>query len=228
MFRRTEDHVYRAESLERFPWLEHGFGTRQSNGWPDFSRVVTPKQVHSDRVLVVPEAPPTGPAARLDVGDALVSKHPQVLLGIRTADCLPVLLVDAGSRCCGAIHAGWRGTSLEISRRAVEAMGFQFGTRPDDIWAAIGPGIGACCFEVGPEVALQFESIFPEKGSLNRRMKLDLAEANRRQLIAAGVPPEQIEFSGLCTVCLAGEFHSFRREREKAGRMLSVVGVRIS
>ena len=107
-------------------------------------------------------------------------------------------------------------------------MGFQFGTRPDDIWAAIGPGIGACCFEVGPEVALQFESIFPEKGSLNRRMKLDLAEANRRQLIAAGVPPEQIEFSGLCTVCLAGEFHSFRREREKAGRMLSVVGVRIS
>jgi YfiH family protein len=225
LFRRTEDHVYRAESLERFPWLEHGFGTRQSNGWPDFSRVVTPKQVHSDRVLVVPETPPTGDA-RLDVGDALVSKHPHVLVGIRTADCLPVLLVDAESRSCGAIHAGWRGTSLEISRRAVEAMTFQFGTRPDHIWAAIGPGIGACCFEVGPEVALQFESIFPEKGSLNRRMKLDLAEANRRQLITAGVPPEQIECSGLCTVCLAGDFHSFRRDREKAGRMLSVVGVR--
>jgi YfiH family protein len=226
LFRLNDRFVYRADSLDQFSWLEHGFGTRLSNGWPDMSRVVTPKQVHSDIVLPVPGDPPTGPTSRMGTGDALVSNHPRLLAGIRTADCIPILLVDARHRHFGAIHAGWRGTTQGIARKAVDAMMGQFGTQPDDIWAAIGPGIGACCFEVGPEVAVQFESIFPEAGDMNRRMKLDLGEANRRQLLSAGIPEGQIEVSGLCTVCLEEEFHSYRRDREKAGRMLSVIGPR--
>ena len=226
MFRRTSQFVYRADSLDQFSWLEHGFSTRLSDGWPDMSRVVTPKQVHSDIVLVTPADAPTGPTARLGTGDALVSNNAHLLVGVRTADCIPILLVDQASRHVGAIHAGWRGTTQEIARKAVETMVRHFGTRPDDLWAAIGPGIDRCCFEVGPEVAVQFESTFPELGDLNRRMKLDLSEANRRHLVSAGVPNGQIEISGLCTVCLEEEFHSFRRDREKAGRMIAVIGTK--
>jgi len=225
LFRLDEHHVYRAESLEQFPWLEHGFGTRLSNGWPDMSRLVTPKQIHSDRVLVVPSGAATGPNARLGEGDALVSEQREPLIGIRTADCLPVLLVDARTRRFGAIHAGWRGTVSEISAKAVESMVRQFDSQPDDIWAAIGPGIGLCCFEVGPDVALQFQSLFPERVDLHHRTRIDLAESNRRQLEHAGVPSGHVEVSGLCTVCRADEFHSFRRDKEKAGRMLSAIGL---
>ncbi len=100
----------------------------------------------------------------------------------------------------------------------------QFGARPGDIWAAIGPGIGPCCFEIGHEVAEQFRPWFPERDDLSQRTRVDLAEANRRQLVAAGVPEAQIEISGLCTVCRADDFHSYRRDKDKAGRMLSVIG----
>lgn len=224
MFRLGHDNVYRAESLQQFPWLEHGFGTRLSNGWPEASRLVTPKQVHSDRVLLVPGDAEAGTNARLGQGDALVSEHPHLMPGVRTADCLPILLVDAIGRRVGAIHAGWRGTVSKISAKAVAAMMGQFGSRPEDIWAAIGPGIGYCCFEVGPEVAVQFRPWFPEKVDFDHHTHIDLAEGNRRELEAAGVPANQIEVSGLCTVCRAEEFHSFRRDREKAGRMLSAIG----
>jgi hypothetical protein len=101
-----------------------------------------------------------------------------------------------------------------------------FGTRPDQIWAAIGPGIGPCCFEVGPEVAAQFQQIFPEQVDFGHHRRVDLAEANRRLLEAAGVPSNQIEVCGLCTMCRIHEFHSFRRDREQAGRMLSTIGHR--
>ena len=230
MFRLDEHHVYRAESLEQFPWLEHGFGTRLSEDWPDMSRLVTPKQIHSDRVLVVPSGAATGAGARLGEGDALVSQQADPLIGIRTADCLPILLVDARTHHVGAIHAGWRGTVSEISAKAVESMARQFGSQPEDIWAAIGPGIGLCCFEVGRDVALRFQPLFPERLDLQKvdfdhRTRIDLAESNRRQLEHAGVPNSHIEVSGLCTVCRAGEFHSFRRDKEKAGRMLSAIGL---
>lgn len=226
MFRLNAQDVYRAESLAQFPWLEHGFGTRLSHGWPDLSRLATPKQIHSDRVLVVPDGSPTGPAVRIGEGDALVSAHAGILTGIRTADCLPVLLADAVTRTVGAIHAGWRGTVSGISAKAVQAMMCQFGTRPEDIWAAIGPGIGSCCFEVGPEVAVQFAPIFPERADLHHRARIDLVESNRRQLVDAGVPPSHIECAGLCTSCRQGEFHSYRRDKDAAGRMISAIEIR--
>jgi YfiH family protein len=224
LFYLDDQYVYRAESLEQFSWLEHGFGTRLSNGWPDVSRLVTPKQIHSNHVLVVPDGAPVGAASRFGQGDALVSVQPEVMIGIRTADCLPIVLVGANARSLGVIHAGWRGTVSEISVHAVREMMCRFGTSPDHIWAAIGPGIGPCCFEVGPEVAVRFSGIFPERVDFNHQTHIDLADANRRQLVNAGIPAGQIEVSGLCTVCRADEFHSFRRDRERAGRMISAVG----
>jgi YfiH family protein len=226
VFRLDSLNVYRSETLQQFPWLEHGFGTRLSNGWPDLSRLATSKQIHSDRVLVVPDGAPTGPAGRVGEGDALISVQAGILAGIRTADCLPILLVDAVTRAVGAIHAGWRGTVSEISAKALRAMMCQFGTRPKDIWAAFGPGIGSCCFEVGPEVAVQFAPMFPERADLHHRARIDLVESNRRQLLDAGVPPSQIECSGLCTSCRQDEFHSYRRDRVGAGRMISAIGIR--
>lgn len=225
LFRLDDHHVYRAESLTRFPWLEHGFGTRLSDGWPDLSRLASPKQIHSDRVLVVPDGAPTGPAVRIGEGDALISANAGVLAGVRTADCLPILLVDEVTRTVGAIHAGWRGTVSEIAAKAVGAMLCQFGTRPENIWAAIGPGVGSCCFEVGPEVAIRFAPMFPERADLHHRARIDLVESNRRQLVDAGVPPSHIECSGLCTSCREDEFHSFRRDKDRAGRMISAIGI---
>jgi YfiH family protein len=226
VFRLDNHNVYRAESLEQFSWLEHGFGTRLSNGWPDLSRLATPKQIHSDRILVVPDDAPTGPAVRVGEGDALISACAGILTGIRTADCLPILLVDVVTRAVGAIHAGWRGTVSEISAKTVRGMMCQFGTRPEDIWAAIGPGIGPCCFEVGTEVAIRFAPMFPERADLHHRTRIDLVESNRRQLVDAGVPPSHIECSGLCTSCHQDEFHSYRRDKDGAGRMISAIGIR--
>jgi YfiH family protein len=225
LFRLDEKQVYRAESLEQFEWLEHGFGTRHSNGWPEGKRLVTPKQVHSDRVLLVTQNSPAGLDRRLGEGDALILGEPGPIVGIRTADCLPILVVDAKRRSVGAIHAGWRGTAREIAVKTLGEMAHQFGTSPADIWVAIGPGIGPCCFEVGPEVAVQFQRYLPERADFNHQRHLDLAEINRRQFLAAGVPANQIKVSGLCTKCRADAFHSYRREKEKAGRMLSVIGV---
>ena len=175
-------------------------------------------------MLVVPNDAPTGATARIGEGDALVSVQPDLMIGIRTADCLPIVLVGANARSFGAIHAGWRGTVAGISEHAVRTMVCQFGTTPVDIWAAIGPGIGPCCFEVGPDVAVQFKGVFPERVDFHHHTHIDLAEANRRQLERAGVPAAHIEVSGLCTVCRADEFHSYRRDKEKAGRMLTAVG----
>ncbi len=105
-------------------------------------------------------------------------------------------------------------------------MSGQFGTRAEDILVAIGPGIGACCFEVGPEVATEFERFFPERNDLHERTRVDLAEANRRQLVRTGVPESHIEILGLCTRCLAEEFHSYRRDGKGSGRMVSAIGLR--
>jgi YfiH family protein len=116
-----------------------------------------------------------------------------------------------------AVHAGWRGTAARIAQAAVRAMRARFGTAPEDLEAAIGPAIGACCYEVGPEVAAEFGK--------QGRGHLDLPDINRRQLLESGVTAERIYASNLCTRCGDGDFHSFRRDREHAGRMYSFAGV---
>ena len=213
MFYKDSNQIYRVSELDRLGWLVHGFGTRHSGLPTEFPRLATVKQIHSATCVFA-----AGRAGLLGQGDALLENAPGAVVAIRTADCVPVLLVDERLRAVAAVHAGWRGTDQQIAPAAVEAMREIFGTRVEDMAAAIGPAIGQCCYEVGPEVAARFG----ESG----RARIDLAAANRRQLVLAGVPPDRVYSSGLCTQCGVQDFHSFRRDKESAGRMFSFVGVR--
>ncbi len=185
----------------------------------------------------------------------MVTNIPGILLGILTADCLPVILVDPKRHAVGVFHAGWRGTTKRIVEKGVGEMHRWFGTDPGDLKAAIGPGIRGCCYEVGPEVRSTFEAQFSYGSALVRETKernevhekypllfltarapghselpkktfLDLVEANRCQLIDAGVPVKNISDLGLCTFCRKDLFFSHRAEKGITGRMMAVVGVR--
>ena len=221
MFRLDSGYVYRAQPLEEIPWIEHGFGTRLSSGWPDTGELATLQQIHSDKIL---KADCTG---LLGEGDALISNRPGITLAVRTADCLPILMADTRNRAIAAVHAGWRGTVAEIVPKTVRAMADHFGTRPDDLVIAIGPGIGECCFEVGPEVAIQFSLLFPERSDLGQRTRVDLVETNLRLLRRNDGRMRQIATNGLCSCCRAAEFHSYRRDRQEAGRMVSASRLRL-
>jgi len=178
------------------------------------------KQVHGASVV---EAPWEGtPEA-----DASVAVGAGWLLGIKTADCLPVLLVDAERRLVAAAHAGWRGTAAGVVARAVAALVAR-GSRPEDLVAALGPGIGPCCYEVGDELRHAFGASgagFFRPGP-NGRPHLDLRAANLRQLLAAGLRPGAIHHVADCTRCRADLYHSYRRDGKTAGRMISFVGFR--
>jgi polyphenol oxidase len=126
-------------------------------------RVIALRQIHSDIVQVVniANSEPSGEAPK---GDAVITNEPGLLLVVQTADCVPILLADKRRLAIAAIHAGWRGTLQRISEKALGRMQMEFGTRPQDVIAALGPGIGQCCFEVGPEVVAEFAAKFPEAG----------------------------------------------------------------
>jgi hypothetical protein len=188
-------------------------------------------------------------------GDGLMTDHPGLLLGIQTADCIPVLVADRKRRVVAAFHAGWRGTVKRIVETGIGRMRLEFGSRPEDLVAAIGPGIGACCYAVGEEVLSGFESQFayarelfceiydsdpvrakypmlfltqraPGHSSIGPSLHLNLMEANRRQLLDAGLKPRAIKIVGGCTSCQPAIFFSHRASRGHAGRMLSVIGIR--
>jgi YfiH family protein len=213
VFYRGPDLIYRVRQLDTFPWLVHGFGTRLADIPAQFTQLATLKQIHSSSCVAA-----EGRSGILGEGDALLENAPGGVVAIKTADCIPVLLIDERRRAVAAVHAGWRGTTGRIAVRAMEAMGQRFGTRAQDIHAAIGPGIGKCCYAVGAEVAAQFG----EQG----RAHIDLAAANRRQLEEIGVTASRIYASNLCTMCGSEEFHSFRRDKDAAGRMYSFAGIR--
>jgi YfiH family protein len=192
--------------LREISWLEHTFGTRHSLLPTD--RLALLKQVHSARVLRA-----SSPGI-IGEGDALITDSPGLMIAVRTADCIPILMADRRRKIVAAVHAGWRGT---VSRVAVAALG-EMGSKPEDVVIVIGPGIGVCCYEVGSEVARHF-------GSAERR-NIDLAAANRQQLIAEGVPAANITDLRECTKCLPERYHSFRRDGAAAGRMISAIGIR--
>jgi polyphenol oxidase len=220
-------------ALSAIPGLVHGFEQRLGPpGWEsreqtrarvsaalrEEGRLLLMRQVHG---TVVQEAPWEGTPA----GDASVAWTPGLLLGIETADCLPVLLVDPVRRAVAAAHAGWRGTAACVAEAAVRAL-VALGSRPPDLLAALGPGIGPCCYEVGEELR---EAFGPEGAPFFRpgprgRPHLDVRGVNRAQLVAAGVPPTRIHEVDACTCCRADLFHSYRREGRGAGRMISWVG----
>ena len=217
MFYKDPHEVYRVPELDELPWLVHGFGTRRAE---TPANLTTLKQVHSSTCVFA-----GGRTGVLGEGDALLENTPGSAVAVKTADCIPILLIDRGRRAVAAVHAGWRGTVAEIVRKAVEQMRRQFGSEPAALEAAIGPGIGRCCYEVGPEVAAYFPQSKLETGR-DGRARVDLAEANRRQLMALGLDSARIYISGLCTMCLPGEFHSYRRDKQDAGRMFSFAGLR--
>ena len=214
--------------------------------WP----LVTLRQIHSDIIHFV-DSPPKSQLA----GDGLITATPRLCLDIQSADCLPIILVDPKRRAVGAFHAGWRGTVKRIVEKGVGEMHRRFGSRPADLKAAIGPGIHTCCYEVGAEVREKFESQFsyaaklfreveerdpvrdkypmlfltarpPGHSILPKKLFLDLVEANRRQLLAAGVSAKSIEASPLCTNCRPDLLFSYRAEKGKTGRMMAVAGIR--
>lgn len=165
--------------------------------------------------------------------DALVTNAPRILLGVKTADCVPIIIGDARSGACAAVHAGWRGTLASILPRALEQLATHYGTRAEDVRAAIGPAARACCYEVGSEVIEAFRTRFPRSEHLFEPTReghalIDLQRANREQLLEAGVTPLHIHTAPLCTMCRTDLFFSYRREKSlygRTGRLMSVVGM---
>ena len=209
----------RAGLLSGQPGIAHGFGTR-AEVRPE-GTLVTIKQIHSTRVIDAARLP--GPQTE---GDALISNRPDVAVGVRTADCFPILLADPVAGVVAAVHAGWRGTAGGIVIAAIEKMQELYQARPEDILAAIGPGIEQCCFEVGPEVAREFAQWDRRLYGATGKEMVDLAAANAQQLVDLGVPRRNIGHAGLCTHHRTDLFFSFRKERERAGRMVSWIGLR--
>lgn len=229
--------------------LELGASTRKgatNKPWP----LVSLRQIHSDLIHVI-----TAPTDKPLAGDGLITNVPGIALGVQTADCFPVLLVDTKNKAVGVFHAGWRGTVQRIAEKGLGLMRHEFGTLPRDVAAAIGPGIQVCCYEVGEELKAKFESQFdyalelfrdsqesdpvrekypmlfmnqraPGHGDLCLKLFLDLREANRRQLMAAGVPQENITALEDCTSCSLTKFFSYRAEKGNTGRMMAVVGIK--
>lgn len=199
-----------APTLKELADIEHGFGTRDDGPWLSEEGHAWVKQIHSGKVLRSKTPGLQGEA------DAIVTTSPELWISIKTADCLPILLADPSAKVVAAVHAGWRGTVEQIAARAVAEM-LTLGAELSSIHAAIGPGIGWCCFEVGPEVSPHF--------GLEGKTCVDLAEANERQLLEAGLDLDHIWVSKECTKCDAETFHSFRRDGDQAGRMISAIRI---
>ena len=204
-----------APNLISLPWVTHGFGRRDSEYPADIRRI---RQIHSATILEA--ASVNGEAT----GDALITNEPGVVVGVKTADCVPVLLADPATHAVAAVHAGWRGSAQNIASAAVHELVTRYGARAQDLHAAIGPGIGVCCYEVSPEVAQQFGPWIPEYSGAVTPLRIDLARVNAVQLSLAGVT--NIWRAGECTFCNADRYYSFRREKEQAGRMTSFIGGR--
>ncbi|HVQ13795.1 MAG TPA: peptidoglycan editing factor PgeF, partial [Vicinamibacterales bacterium] len=224
-------HLFTTRQLE-LSSADHVRELAQAVGARDVAMV---HQVHGKEVVVIRRGSPV-PHPR-PKADALVSNAVDVAVAVRAADCVPLLIADRSRGVVAAVHAGWRGTVARVAVAAVDALGREFGTRPEDLIVAIGPNIGACCYEVGSELVDAFAAAGherylidrwflsppPVRGSnLRSALALDVARANVDQLILAGVPEEQIFVSGLCTAMHLDVLTSYRKEKEKAGRIAGV------
>ena len=193
-------------------------------------------QVHGADVRLVHTASDAKPAedARGETiyCDAIVSDARGVLAGVKTADCVPILLADPVTGAYGAVHAGWRGTLARVALKGLEQMRREYGAEPENVIAALGPAAGACCYEVGAEVIDAFHLEFPGERNLFTPTRdghacVDLFCANRNQLTGAGVKAANVFTAPLCTMCRTDLFFSYRREKNvygKVGRLMSVIG----
>ena len=183
--------------------------------------VVRMHQVHCADVFQADKAN----GASWPEADIAVTDDPAVALSVRTADCVPILLADRRGGAVAAIHAGWKGTAAGAAIVAVQSLTSRYGTKPEDVIAAVGPSIGPCCYEVGSELAGHFSS-HPEAPtwfSQDETPHLDLWRASRDQLARAGVPHSQIHVCALCTFDHPALFHSYRRDGKSAGRLVAAI-----
>ncbi len=220
--------------LNKIPWLVHGFGLAGFGleglaDEPEFSsfQPVVLKQLHSSRVFCL-----YGKPVRQLAGDGLVTSAAGLMLIIRTADCLPIFLVDAENRAVAAVHCGWRSTAQKILAVTVDLMAKKFLSRPENLLAAFGPCIERNCYQVGPEVAEIFSRAGFDSGKILSpadrpgKFYLDLREANRSLLInQLGLRAENIHEIDLCTFCQP-DLHSYRRERQTDRRLINFTGIR--
>ncbi len=242
----TKDDSYAAVERNREILLKKMGAATGRKSWP----LVTLRQIHSDLIRRVDRLP-----SKLLVGDGLITDAPSLQIAVQAADCIPVIVVDRKRRAVGVFHAGWRGTVKRIVEKGVGEMRKHFGSDPRNMLAAIGPGIQSCCYEVGEEVRTQFESQFAYAASLFREVKesdpvrekypllfltarapghselpvklfLDLVEANRRQLMDAGLAKKNIDASAPCTACHTELLFSHRGDKGMTGRMMGVAGIR--
>jgi YfiH family protein len=192
-------------------------------------------QVHGSEVRLIKTLSDAKPAedAHGDTiyCDAIVSDAPGVLAGVKTADCVPILIGDPTTGAFAAVHAGWRGTLAEIAAKTLTRLAAEYKTRPQDVHVAIGPAAGACCYEVGRDVIDPFRNSFPHQDIFRETREghacINLLAANREQLVSAGVEPNKINIAPLCTMCRTDLFFSYRREKNvagKVGRLMSVIG----
>ncbi len=222
-----------AEGWDRFPELVHGFSGRLQENPAVLSRqggnltLRTVRQVHGDEIIVVDQH--GGVGNERPEADGMITADTGLLLGIASADCVPVLIVAPQRGLVAALHAGWRGTLKGISARAVQMLAAGWSVNPASLWVALGPAIGGCCYEVGAEIG---EALLQRWGTrspsawrpLGEKGFLDLREINLTQFERAGVPREQIQLVGPCTFCDFPRFASYRREGSGASRQLSVIG----
>jgi YfiH family protein len=200
--------------------------------------VVQLTQVHGNATSVVHDGAP--PPAGTPEADAVVSSAHDVAVAVRAADCVPLLIADRMTGAVAAVHAGWRGTAARVSTAALDAMRREFGTKPADVVVAAGPSIGSCCYVVGSELVDAFAQAGHERYLIDRwfvstpvrgfppvapagALRLDVAGANRDQLVLAGVSESQIHMARLCTAEHLDVLTSFRAEKEKAGRIAGVI-----
>jgi YfiH family protein len=247
--RRDQITYLHSQALDRIPGVVHGFSTRRGErsdfslgpldspnpmihmnrarflatigaaGWP----LIKLKQIHSGAVIVVSD---TSAASEAVVGDAAVTALRGVALAVQTADCVPILVADTAGRAVAAVHAGWRGTAAQIAKSAVRMLVEKFQVQPDALRVVIGPHIGVCCYEVGDEVVRMIaDPLAIERRDQWPKPHLNLASANIKQLLDAGISETEIETSSLCTKCREDLFHSYRRDGKRMGHLLSVIGL---
>ena len=240
--------VLKALQIQTYPcatlWMVHGADvvTLGAEPWDDWRTDWPHRSYHIDQQELIWTTKPRRKA------DALITKHCGVALAMSSADCVPLMFYDPVERVLGLAHAGWRGTARGIAAITIDAMGEQFGSSPNNIHAGIGPSIGPCCYEVSEEVRCYFigqkEFDFDPTNARYRKLiresailtvkriqgrdslRLDLWETNRNQLLMAGVLPEHIEASEICTSCDTEHFFSHRGEYGKAGRFPSILALR--
>ena len=180
--------------------------------------LAVPYQVHSATVRGA-----TKPG-RYETCDALVTNLPGIFLAVTVADCLPILLYDPSVKAVAAVHSGWRGSKDRILKQALKTLSEEFGSDCKDVIAFIGPAAGGCCYEVGEEVAREFPSEYTSRIA-GRKPRLDLKLFNKMLLLEDGVDERNVEVSPLCTICTVDSLHSYRRDGDRSGRMMGVIGI---